>query len=111
MTFLKRITRNMVYNEEKDEWQKQKNSHIWAHIDRAGIDTSTQYVLIDLSDTTNWPHMHTGSLGLLGYEISADPNDTFEGVIRLGFLDNVDEDNGDFYNITSYRMVKKGRYH
>lgn len=77
------------------------------HLDAEDIDATTGFMLVDLSDTTNWPHTDTGHIDLLFFAMTTDPNATFSGDIQLGFLTNVDATNGDFNEIFELHMEKK----
>lgn len=77
------------------------------HLDAEDIDATTGFMLVDLSDTTNWPHSDTGHIDLLFFTMTTDPHATFSGDIQLGFLTNVDATNGDFNEIFELHMEKK----
>ena len=77
------------------------------HADFQGIDTQTAFMLIDLSDTSNWTHSETGHINIEYVIIEIDPDTSFLGEIKFGFLTNVDGDNGDFNQIIDIDMVKK----
>ena len=77
------------------------------HLDAEDIAATTGFMLIDLSDTTNWPHTDTGHIDILFIIITTDPSATFSGDIALGFLSNVDATNGDFNEIFEIHMEKK----
>ena len=77
------------------------------HMDIATASTLIAYMLIDLSDTTNWAHSATGHINLEYIIIEVDPDTSFIGEIIIGFLENVDADNGDFYNIIDIDMKRK----
>lgn len=79
----------------------------FVHIDVDDIATTTGYMLVDLSDTTNWPHTPTGHIDLLYLVVDIDPDATFQGDVSLGFLSNVDGTNGDFHIILAYHLDKK----
>lgn len=64
------------------------------HVDGLTAGT-TRYILIDLSDTTNYPHVNTGYVHIDWIEAQVDSNNTGAYKINLGFLKNVDADNGD----------------
>jgi len=56
-------------------------------------------ILIDVSDTTSYPHdfttwVHTGNVKI---DIAGSADADY--VVKLGFLENVDATNGDFYEI------------
>ncbi len=77
------------------------------HLDAQNIQTQTAFMLIDLSDTTNWPHTNTGHINLEYVILEVDPDDSFFGEIKFGFLTNVDGDNGDFNQVLDIDMVRK----
>ncbi len=77
------------------------------HIDVQTTSTLIAYMLIDLSDTGTWKHTNTGHINLEYFVIEVDPEDLFAGQIKIGFLENVDADNGDFYQIMDIDMQKK----
>jgi len=78
------------------------------HIDAEVAGTATTgFMVIDLSDTTNWPHTATGHIDIVYIIININPTATFSGDISLGFLTNVDDMNGDFNGIMEIHMDKK----
>jgi len=76
------------------------------HLD-ADVSSTTAFMLVDLSDTTNWPHSKTGHLDMAYLIINADPATNFAGDIELGFLSDVDAENGDFHGIMEFHLDKK----
>ncbi|KKN03165.1 hypothetical protein LCGC14_1110400 [marine sediment metagenome] len=77
------------------------------HLDIGTSNTLIAYMLIDISDTGNWKHTNTGHINLEYIIIEADPATNFLGEIKIGFLENVDASNGDFYNILDIDMKRK----
>lgn len=77
------------------------------HMDVEDIALTTGYMIIDLSDTTNWPHVNTDHIDLLYVFVDIDPDATFQGEVSLGFLENVDGTNGDFHTILDFHLDKK----
>jgi len=77
------------------------------HLDSGSIDTETAFIVIDISDTTNWKHTLTDHIVLHAVTLQVDPDATFLGDIKLGFLTNVDETNGDFNQIIDIGLAKK----
>lgn len=67
------------------------------HLDVQNCQTDTAFMLVDLSDTTNWPHTDTHHLHLDTVDIHFNPGDSFTGDIQLGFLSDVDASNGDLH--------------
>lgn len=76
------------------------------HID-VDVDTTTAFMIVDLSDTTNWPHTKTGHLDIAHFLINIDPATNFAGDIELGFLTDVNATNGDFHGIMEFHLDKK----
>ena len=60
---------------------------------------TTRYILIDLSDTTNWPHDNATVIHIDWVDIHIDSDNTGDYVIKLIALANVDATNGDAYVI------------
>lgn len=56
-------------------------------------------ILIDLSDTTNYPHSNTGYVHIEEIYIDIDSGSSSVYTVSLGFLENVDGTDGDFYEI------------
>jgi len=77
------------------------------HLDAIDVVLTQAFMLVDLSDTTNWPHSNTGHVDLLYLIISTDPTTTFTGDIDIGFLTNVDATDGDFNELFEIHMEKK----
>ena len=77
------------------------------HLDTGSVATQTAFMLIDLSDTTNWPHTNTSHINLEYIVIEADPDATYLGEIKIGFLSSVDATDGDFNQIIDLDMAKK----
>jgi len=78
------------------------------HIDiEQSATTTIGYMIIDLSDTTNWPHALTGHIDIVYIIVNVNPTATFVGDIDIGFLSAVDGDNGDFNGIMEIHMDKK----
>lgn len=74
------------------------------HLDIENISATTGFMIIDLSDTTNWPHTNTGHIALEKLAININPTTAFRGDIELGFLVDVDATDGDFKRIYTYHL-------
>jgi hypothetical protein len=79
------------------------------HLDHTVTPNSVDYgyMLIDLSDTTNWPHTLTGEIILEYILIEVDPSSNFTGDFKIGYLKNVDATNGDLVTIFDVDMQTK----
>jgi len=71
------------------------------------ISAAQDFMIIDLSDTTAWPHSTTGHIDIAYIFINVNPTTTFSGDIELGFLTNVDATDGDFNPVIEFHMDKK----
>ncbi len=78
------------------------------HIDAQNITATEGFMLVDLSDTTNWPHSNTGHIDLVFLAINVNPSTAFRGDVEIGFLSSVDADNGDFNVIDSFHFQQQG---
>ena len=77
------------------------------HGDFQNIQAQTAFMLIDISDTTNWTHSGTDHINIEYLILEIDPDTNYLGEIKLGFLTNVDGTNGDFNQIVDIDLVKK----
>jgi len=77
------------------------------HIDGEDVATETAFMLIDLSDTTNWPHTNTGHIDIVFLSGNVDPDATYAGDVSIGFLVDVDATDGDFHGLFELHMDKK----
>lgn len=77
------------------------------HGDFQSIVEQTAFMLIDLSHTGNWAHTNTDHISLEYIILEVDPDGSYLGEVKLGFLTNVDADNGDFNQIIDVDMAKK----
>ncbi len=77
------------------------------HLDTGVVATQTAFMLIDISDTTNWKHTNTDHVIIRHLLIEVDPDATYLGEIKVGFLSAVDATNGDFNQIIDFDMAKK----
>ncbi len=77
------------------------------HLDTLSVATQTAFMLIDISDTTNWKHTDTDHVIIRHLLIEVDPDSSYLGEIKVGFLTDVDATNGDFNQIIDFDMAKK----
>lgn len=56
-------------------------------------------IVIDVSDTTNYPHAYTSWIHTSNMLLEIDASSDAEYVIKIGFLENVDGTDGDFHEI------------
>lgn len=74
------------------------------HVDVDNIGAVTGVMLIDLSDTTNWPHTNTGHIVIDEMSLDIDPATAYRGDIEFGFLSSVDDTNGDLNVIMTHHF-------
>lgn len=79
------------------------------HLDAQSVNTQTAFMLIDISDTTNWPHTNTDHIILDHILIEVDPDSSYLGEIKIGFLTNVDATNGDFNQLLDIDMARQSQ--
>lgn len=67
-----------------------------------GITVSTSAVLIDLSNTTTWPHKYTGHVVITSLRVVVDKVANSTGTLKVGLATDVNATNGDvewFYSL------------
>jgi len=79
----------------------------WIHFHSGDISASQDFILVDISDTTNYPHTNTNyaHIEYLRIEVDSDVNGAYE--IEVGFLDDVDATDGNFYSVSNANGSKK----
>ena len=77
------------------------------HIDVSTDSTLIAYMLIDLSDTTNWKHTNTGHINIEWIIFEVDPDANWVGQVKIGFLADVGTLDGDFHQIFDIDMERK----
>lgn len=77
------------------------------HADFQNITAQTAFMLIDISDTTNWPHTNTAEINIEYILIEIDPDANYAGEVKIGFLSSVDGTDGDFNQLLDVDMVRK----
>ena len=78
----------------------------------AGLAAAKDIIMIDLSDTTNFPHhKDAGTVHITKLEVSIKIDATFAGTLELGFLKNVDASNGDLYTFKKYTFAAGAVFH
>ena len=77
------------------------------HLDVGTSSTLVAYMLIDISDTSKWKHTNTGHINLEYIIIEVDPDTNWKGEVKIGFVENVDANDGDFYTIIDIDMARK----
>ena len=73
-----------------------------------GANVSTSALVIDLSDTSNWPHKEKGELNITQIRLGIDKTAASTCTVRLGVITFVDESSGSvkwFWEIVSQRNV------
>ena len=76
------------------------------HFTSAALSSSQDFILIDLSDTTNYPHTNAGYIHIEWLRIHADADTTGSYNVEVGYLKNVDATNGDFVVIADLNLTK-----
>ncbi len=77
------------------------------HLDTGSVATQTAFMLVDISDTTNWKHTETDHIVIRHLLLEVDPDSAYLGEVKVGFLGSVDATNGDFNQIIDFDMAKK----
>jgi len=75
------------------------------HLNAANIEVITGFMLVDLSDTDNWPHSDAnGYVILRDIYLNVNPNSSFRGDVEVGFLTDVGATDGDFNSLHTWHF-------
>jgi len=85
----------MTLNDKMNQVLSLKDSTMAATYSLSNITTSSWAVLIDLSDTVNWPHKNTGAIDLDFVSIQVDKPNATTGSLSVGVVTRVDGTNAD----------------
>jgi len=77
------------------------------HLNSGTVSTETAFMLVDISDTTNWKHTNTDHIIIDHIFININPGTSYRGNIGIGFLSNVDATNGDLNDILDIDMTQQ----
>jgi hypothetical protein len=77
------------------------------HFQLDGVAASVDYILVDISDTTNYPHDQTGYVHIENLLLQVDSDVNGDYTIEIGYVDNVDATNGDFHAMYVLSGTKK----
>ena len=77
------------------------------HLDTGSVAAQTAFMLIDISDTTNWQHTNTDHVIIRHILIEVDPDASYLGEVKIGFLSSVDGTDGDLNQIIDLDLAKK----
>ena len=90
-----------------DMVQHSHSNNGWVHFESGSLSASQDYIFVDISDTTNYPHVDTSYIHLEYLRIHVDSDVNGNYAVQVGFLENVDESNGDFYPLVDISGTKK----
>jgi hypothetical protein len=76
-------------------------------LDVTGLTADTRYVLVDLSDTSGWPHSHTGYVHLDNVSIDVDPDNSAAYTIHLAYLSEIDGTDAQRHDVESWSGKRK----
>ena len=76
------------------------------HLDN--LIASQDFILVDVSDTTNWPHANgSGKVNIHSISIFLDPDNTFNGDITLIFIEENDSTDGTTHELYGVHLQKQ----
>lgn len=89
-----------------DVVQYSRQDSVFFKFTSPSLTSSQDFILVDFSDTINYKHEGEDYLELDFLRIHVDSDNTGEYRLEIGFLENVDDANGDFYPIYELDHVK-----
>ena len=72
-----------------------------------GVVATTGYVLLDLSDSTNYPHTNTGEVHVDWIIVDYLGDNACVGSIEVGFIASITSDNADWHSVAKAHLDKK----
>jgi len=72
-----------------------------------GVATTTGYVLVDLSDPTNYPHTETGRVDIDWIIVDYLGDNACVGSIEVGFIASITSSNADWHSLAKAHLDKK----
>lgn len=81
-----------------------RNHPYIVHLTQQNLGAGAGFMLVDLSDTTNWKHTETGHIDLLWLQISINPSSAFQGDIDIGFLSDITDTSGTLNHIMTFHL-------
>jgi len=73
----------------------------------ADLTASQDFILIDISDTTNYPHVGTSYAHIEWANVQVDSDNNGDYNLSIGYLENVDATDGDYREIWSITRSKQ----
>ena len=67
----------------------------------ADVSATTDFIILDISDTVNYPHVETGYAHIEHLMVQVEASNTADYNISFGYLENVDGTNGDYHEMYS----------
>ena len=71
------------------------DTNVRALLDRTGINATVYGILVDLSDTTNFPHDNTGRIDISLLKLAIDPASNSVGSVDIGVITRIDGTDAD----------------
>ena len=84
--------------------ETERENNVRASYAQSGIAASAWAVLVDLSDTTTWPHDFTGSIHVSHISLQVDKAANSVGLIQLGVVKRISATDGDVTMFSSLRF-------
>jgi hypothetical protein len=104
---------NLNLTEDGEVWttETEREHNVRASYVLTGIQASTWAVLIDLSDTTNFPHDNTGRIDISQISMQVDRGSNSVGLMQIGVVTRVDGVNGDVSTFGALRFENNSDTH
>jgi hypothetical protein len=67
---------------------------VWVHYKMASVAATTATVVVDLSDTANFPHKDSGFLKIVGWHVDIDQVAAGTSTVRLGVVTSINASSG-----------------
>ena len=104
---------NVSVTDQGEVWETctERERDTYVGMGNSGVSAVSYSVLIDLSDTQQWPHQYTGRIDLSSVYLQADRDATGTGRIRVGVITSITNTNADITYFSGLSFQKSDQRH
>lgn len=102
--------KQQYYCNEDGAWENVASSEGILQFHLANIAAAQDFIIIDKSDVTTFPHASaSGHIHVVGWDVAVVPDAAYVGEISFGVLDDVTETTGDYIPVWFWPFARKSQ--
>lgn len=104
-----RLLESVRFTDDGEMWttETERESNVFVNLSGSQTTAATRYYgLIDLSDTTNWPHTETGAIHLSFIRFATDKANAARGSVALGVIVRIDGTSADISYVGNLSFIE-----